>query len=135
MLEFITSFYFLILWGLSLSVLILLAIILIYKKELVLILNNILEYIKNNTYDKILLQMKEDKSEISGTLILIQTEQNKIYKKLEEHDERLTSYEKEINVSSLGIDIEELSTDIANTLSHKIREKKVDKLERKPNYE
>lgn len=126
MLEFILSYYFLILWGLSLSVLILLAICIIYKKEFSSKLVAIYEKIvKDDPYKLKIDSIHEDINNnnicIMKILTNIQEEHIKIYDKIIDSSLKNSS-------PPMIFDVNELSQDIAETLSAKLQAKKVDKL-------
>lgn len=126
MLEFILSYYFLILWGLSLSVLILLAICIIYKKEFSSKLVAIYEKIvKDDPYKLKIDSIHEDINNnnicIMEILTNIQEEHIKIYDKIIDSNLKNSS-------PPMIFDVNELSQDIAETLSTKLQVKKVDKL-------
>lgn len=126
MLEFILSYYFLILWGLSLSVLILLAICIIYKKEFSSKLIAIYEKIvKDDLYKLKIDSIHEDINNnnicIMKILTNIQEEHIKIYDKIIDSNLKNSS-------PPMIFDVNELSQDIAETLSAKLQAKKVDKL-------
>jgi len=127
MLEFILSYYFLILWGLSLSVLILLTFAIIYKKELSDKIKAIYEKIvkdDNNPYKKEFDEIHEhiDNNNVCVIKILttIQEEQIKINSKIDNNLEKSSA--------PMIFDVDELSQDIAETLTAKLQAKKVDKL-------
>ena len=129
MLEFILSYYFLILWGLSLSVLILLAIVAIYKKEFAERVKAIYERIvkvedpHKAKFDAVHDDIVDHNICVLRELTDIKEGQIKIYDRLDAHDKKLDGVS-----SPLVFDVDELSQDIAETLSTKLREKKVDKL-------
>lgn len=127
MLEFILSYYFLILWGLSLSVLILLALAIIYKKEFSDKIKAIYEKIvkdDNNTHKKEFDGIHEHITDNNICIIKILTdikeEQVKINNKIDNNLEKSSA--------PMVFDINELSQDIAETLTAKLQAKKVDKL-------
>lgn len=131
MLEFILSYYFLILWGLSLSVLILLAIVTIYKKEFAERIKAIYERVVNvddphkDKFDAVHDDIVDHNICVLRELADIKEGQIKIYDRLDAHDKKLDGVS-----SPMVFDVDELSQDIAETLSTKLREKKVDKLSR-----
>lgn len=125
MLEFILSYYFLILWGLSLSILILLAFAIIYKKEfsdkIVAIYEKIVKDADpyKSKFDTIHEDIVDHNICVMKILTDIKEEQLKINDKLN------------INLKPsppMIFDVDELSQDIAETLSEKLHAKKVDKL-------
>jgi len=128
MLEFILSYYFLILWGLSLSVLILLAICIIYKKEFSSKLVAIYEKIvKDDPYKLKIDSIHED---INNNNVCIM----EILTNIQDQEEHIKIYDKIIDSNlknsspPMIFDVNELSQDIAETLSAKLQAKKVDKL-------
>ena len=109
MLEFILSYYFLILWGLSLSVLILLAIVAIYKKEFAERVKAIYERVvkvedpHKAKFDAVHDDIVDHNICVLRELTDIKEGQIKIYDRLDAHDKKLDGVS-----SPLVFDVDEL---------------------------